>query len=105
LSAGNPDKGINPEAFIWYPSGKKGTTTKIEVTKVFEPENHIYRIEAKIPWSLLGITPKSGLHIGFAVSVSDNDQTEANAQDTMISTTAYRNFLNPTTWGELILQK
>lgn len=105
LSAGNSAASINPEAFIWYPSGKKGTTTKIQVTKVFESENHIYRIEAAIPWSLLGLTPKSGMHIGFAASISDNDQTDKNAQDTMISTTAYRNFLNPTTWGELILQK
>jgi len=104
LSAGNPGASINPEAFIWYPSGKKGTTTKIQVTKVFETESHIYRIEAAIPWSLLGITPKSGMHIGFAASISDNDQTDKNAQDSMISTTAYRNFLNPTTWGELILQ-
>ncbi len=105
LSAGNPASEINPEAFIWYPLSKKGTSTKIQVSKVFEPENHIYRIEAAIPWSLLGVTPKSGLHLGWAVSVSDNDQPEANGQDTMISTTAYRNFLNPTTWGELILQK
>ena len=105
LSAGNAAAGINPEAYIWYPSGKKGTSTKIQISKVFEPENNIYRVEAAIPWSLLGVTPKSGMHIGFAVSISDNDQTEANAQDTMISTSAYRNFLNPTTWGELILYK
>ncbi len=105
LSAGNSAAGINPEAFIWFPIGKKGTTTKIQMSKVFEPENNIYRVEAAIPWSLLGVTPTNGMHLGFAVSISDNDQTEANAQDTMISTTAYRNFLNPTTWGELILQK
>ncbi len=105
LSAGNSASSINPEAYIWYPSGKKGTSTKIQMSKVFETESNIYRVEAAIPWSLLGVTPKAGMHIGFAVSISDNDQAEANAQDTMISTTAYRNFLNPTTWGELILQK
>jgi hypothetical protein len=105
LSAGNSGAEISPEAYVWYPSSKKGTSTKIQISKVFEPENNIYRIEAAIPWSLLGVTPKSGMHIGFAVSVSDNDKAESNGQDTMISTTAYRNFLNPTTWGELILQK
>ncbi len=105
LSAGNSAAEISPEAFVWFPLSKKGTSTKIQMSKVFEPENNVYRVEAAIPWSLLGISPKSGMHLGFAVSVSDNDQVEANAQDTMISTTAYRNFLNPTTWGELILQK
>ena len=105
LSAGNAAASINPEAYIWFPTSKKGTSTKIQMSKVFETESHIYRVEAAIPWSLLGVTPKSGLHIGFAVSISDNDQPEANVQDTMISTTAYRNFLNPDTWGELILQK
>ena len=105
LSAGNVASEINPEAFIWFPTGKKGTSTTIKISSVFEPSNNIYRVEAAIPWSLLGVSPKNGLHLGFAVSVSDNDQAEANGQDTMISTTAYRNFLNPTTWGELILQK
>lgn len=105
LSAGNPAAGINPEAYIWYPSAKKGTSTSIQMSKVFETGSNIYRVEAAIPWSLLGITPKDGLHIGFAVSISDNDSTMSDGQDTMISTTAYRNFLNPATWGELILRK
>jgi hypothetical protein len=105
LSAGNPAASINPEAFIWYPLAKKGTSTAIQMSKVFETGSNIYRVEAAIPWSLLGITPKDGLNIGFAVSISDNDSTTANGQDTMISTTGYRNFLNPTTWGELILRK
>jgi len=105
LSAGNPAASINPEAYIWYPSAKKGTSTAIKMSSVFETSSNIYRVEAAIPWSLLGITPKDGLHIGFAVSISDNDSTTSDGQDTMISTTAYRNFLNPTTWGELILRK
>lgn len=105
LSAGNPAASINPEAYIWYPSAKKGTSTTIQMSKTFETSSNIYRVEAAIPWSLLGITPKDGLHIGFAVSISDNDSTTANDQDSMISTTGYRNFLNPTTWGELILRK
>jgi hypothetical protein len=105
LSAGNSAASIDPEAYIWFPTSKKGTSTKIQISKVFEPESNIYRVEAAIPWSLLGVTPKSGMHLGFTVSISDNDQPEANVQDTMISSTAYRNFLNPATWGELILQK
>jgi len=54
---------------------------------------------------MLEITPTKGLHIGFAVSVSDNDKTGENLQQTMISTTATRDFLDPTTWGELVLVK
>jgi len=105
LSAGNSAASINPEAYIWYPSAKKGTSTTIQMSKSFETSSNIYRVEVAIPWSLLGITPKDGLHIGFAVSISDNDSTTANDQDSMISTTGYRNFLNPGTWGELILRK
>ena len=65
----------------------------------------IYRIEVAIPWSLLGVTPYDGMRLGFAVSINDNDDTTKNVQQTMLSTAQYRNFLDPTTWGELVLVK
>jgi hypothetical protein len=105
ISPGNPDKGISQEVYLWYPSGSAGTKTSVLDSSMFESSGQIYRVEIGIPWSMLGVTPTNGLRLGFAVSVSDNDNTSADVQQTMISTAQYRNFLNPTTWGELVLVK
>lgn len=104
ISPGNPDKGIEDEVYLWYPTSKKGSKAKVLVSSQFET-SPIYRVEVGIPWSMLEITPTKGLHLGFAVSVSDNDKPGENLQQTMISTTATRDFLDPTTWGELVLVK
>jgi hypothetical protein len=104
VSPGNPAKSISKEVYLWYPIAKKGTLDKVLVSSLFEI-SPIYRIEIAIPWSLLEIKPTNGLHIGFAVSVSDNDKTGENVQDTMISTARNRNLQDPTTWGELVLVK
>jgi len=104
ISPGNPDKGIEKEVYLWYPTSKKGSKAKVLVSSQFEI-SPIYRVEVGIPWSMLEITPAKGVHIGFAVSVSDNDKPGENLQQTMISTTATRDFLDPTTWGELVLDK
>jgi hypothetical protein len=104
LSAGNAGAGIAKEAYLWYPAAVKGTRSQVIMSTVFE-STPIYRIEAAIPWSMLGVTPTTGMRIGFAVSINDNDSTTENLQQTMISTAGYRYFLNPTTWGELILLK
>jgi len=104
ISPGNPDKGINKEVYLWYPVSKKGNKSNVLVSSQFEI-SPIYRVEVGIPWSLLEITPATGMHIGFAVSVNDNDKPDENLQQTMISTAQYRDFLDPTTWGELVLVK
>lgn len=104
ISPGNPDKGISQEVYLWYPAGSAGTKTSVLDSTMFE-SGPIYRVEIGIPWSMLGITPSNGMRLGFAVSASDNDNTTADVQQSMISTAQYRNFLNPTTWGELVLVK
>jgi hypothetical protein len=104
LSAGNAAAEIAKEAYLWYPAAVKGTRSQVIVSSVFET-SPIYRIEAAIPWSMLGITPTNGMRLGFAVSINDNDSATENLQQTMISTAANRNFLDPTTWGEIILIK
>jgi hypothetical protein len=65
----------------------------------------LWRLEAAIPWSVLGITPANGMHLGFAVSVSDNDKADENLQQSMISSTPNRVLTDPTTWGDLTLEK
>ncbi len=53
---------------------------------------------------IFGVTPGSGQFYGFAVSVSDNDNSSQNLQESMVSSVSTRRFLNPTTWGGLALQ-
>ena len=63
-----------------------------------------YRVEVAIPWSTFGVTPARGLVLGFALSVSDNDDSDKNVQQTMISTSPSRALDNPATWGLLTLR-
>ncbi len=90
------------ENYLWYPKSSAGSKSKILMGSMFE-SGPVYRIEVGIPWSMLGIQPYKGMRLGFAVSVNDNDLASEDVQQSMISTARYRNFLDPTTWGELIL--
>jgi hypothetical protein len=102
ISAGNNDD-VDKEAFLWFPSSKAGDRSNVDIG--FTTEEGIYRIEARIPWSVFSVTPAKGMHLGIAVSVSDNDDSEANKQQTMVSSAPNRHLLNPTTWGEIVLNK
>ena len=104
LSCGSPDKGTSPEAYLWFPSGSAGSKTNVKIACTFESGN-LYRVEAAIPWSILGVTPSSGLTMGFAASVNDNDDASQNVQQSMISTAKDRVITDPTTWGWINLVK
>jgi hypothetical protein len=103
LSCGNPEKGLAPEAYLWFPSGKEGSKTSYKVACVFE--SGLYRVEASIPWEKLGVSPSKDLTLGFAASVNDNDDASQNVQQTMLSTAPYRVLTDPTTWGWMTLVK
>ncbi|MHC1739567.1 MAG: sugar-binding protein [Anaerolineaceae bacterium] len=103
ISGGNSAAGIAPSAYLWFPTGAAGV--KSNITIGFLQETGLYRIEAKIPWSAFGITPTKGMHLGIAVSVSDNDDTTQNVQQTMASSAPYRSLVDPTTWREIVLTK
>jgi hypothetical protein len=100
LSAGNFGT-IAPNAYRWYPRSTEGGLTAVVVKGKQLADG--YTLEAKIPWTVFGVTPVAGAKYGFAVSVSDNDQTGTAVQQSMISTVASRKLLNPTTWGTLVL--
>ena len=104
ISAGNPGAGISPSAYLWYPSGVAGARSQVGVSYQFESAE-IYRIEAVIPWSMLGVTPYNGMRLGFALNVDDNDNVTDYDKQTMLSTAAGLSVFNPTTWGELVLTK
>jgi hypothetical protein len=91
------------EAYVWNPSAVAGTRSQIKITSLAEAG--LYRMEIAVPWSTLGISPSAGMGFGFVISVSDNDNTEANIQQTMMSNDAARTtYTDPTIWGEMILR-
>jgi hypothetical protein len=103
LSPGKSNAGNSPESYLWYPRNKAGSYVQVKVAATATDNG--YRIEAKIPWSLLGIkNPDIGWHFGFAFSVSDNDRAGENVQQSMVSTSSKRVLTDPTTWGDLELR-
>lgn len=102
ISPGRPKVGENMEAYLFLPSAKAGDLSKVLIGA--EPMSNGYRLEAAIPWSTIGVTPAKGLLLGFAVSVSDNDNPDKDVQQSMISTAPKRALDNPTTWGLLTLK-
>lgn len=103
ISPGRPTIGDgNAEAYLWYPSAKAGSLSGVKIAA--RDEGSQYRVEAAIPWSVLGVTPQSGLRMGFAFSVSDNDNPSENVQQSMVSSAAGRRLTDPTTWHDLVLK-
>jgi hypothetical protein len=103
ISAGRPTIGDgNAEAYLWYPAGKAGPATGVKIAA--RDEGDQYRVEIAVPWSLLGVTPRSGMRLGFAFSVSDNDLSGESVQESMVSSAADRYLTDPTGWHDLILQ-
>ena len=101
ISPGSPQAGENMEAYLWQPGNLEGDLPQVPVGAVWVSD--AYKIEAALPWSLLGIEPRNGLHLGFAFSVSDDDRPGEAVQQTMISTAPRRTYDDPTTWGDLVL--
>jgi len=98
---GNPSANTT-ECYIWYPTAKEGSTCDI---KSAAKESGLgYFLEMAIPWDLFDITPVEGRTYGFAISISDNDKAGSAVQQSMVSNVKTRSFLNPTTWGNLVLK-
>jgi hypothetical protein len=100
LSPGNFGS-LPPEAHLWFPrsSEQKLTTVVVKATK----SDGGYQLEAKIPWSVLGISPVTGDRFGFALSLSDNDSPGVATWQSMVSSVITRRVADPTTWGTLVL--
>lgn len=110
LSADDYQLGISPgfggtagakEAELWFPSNIGGSRPQVQISAT--GGDGVYRVEAAIPWSVFGVSAYAGEHLGFALSVSDNDNDATNTQQSMVSNVPARKLLNPTTWGELVL--
>ncbi|MGB1309792.1 MAG: sugar-binding protein [Leucothrix sp.] len=66
--------------------------------------NNGYRLEASIPWPMLGIWPKPGMQIGFDIQINDDDngdQRDAKISWNAVSDEAWK---NPRLFGELVIK-
>jgi len=102
ISAGKGSINSIKEAYLWYPQIIKGSVTN-QVVIASQGGNGVHYVEARIPWNLFGLSPFEGLRMGFALALSDNDNSAVNDWQTMVSNTPGCKTLNPTTWGELLL--
>jgi hypothetical protein len=100
LSPGNFGS-LPPEAYLWYPAALEGARPGVTVGARQASDG--YTLEARIPWSVFGVTPAAGKTFGFALSLSDNDQAGSALQQSMVSSVATRRLTNPATWGTLVL--
>ncbi len=97
--------GLPPEAYRFRgtAAGRMDDFTGHGTTVAAEKTTTGYTLEARIPWSDLGLIPHTGLEIGAALNGNDNDQGGAAGQEIMLSNVSTRTFGDPTTWGILTL--
>jgi hypothetical protein len=103
ITPGRPDVNGTKEAYLWLPTTIAGSRSQVSIASTRSSADGITRIEAAIPWSVFGVTPKAGMHLGFVLSVSDNDDPSKNVQQKMVSNVKTRVLTDPTTWGDLTL--
>jgi hypothetical protein len=103
LSPGNPVTGTATEAYLWYPASQSGARTQVRVSAAATGDG--YTVEAAVPWGVFGITPANLQHYGFAFSISDNDNLNQSAQQSLVSNVSSRVLTDPTSWGDLTLTR
>ena len=103
ITAGSPSPGQSVEAYLWFPSSISGNRSAVKIGA--QKTGSGYQVEAAVPWNVFEITPDSGDHFGFALSISDDDSPGQAAQQTMVSTVPNRYLTDPTSWGDLVLIK
>ena len=100
FSAGNLLANPIPEAYRWAPFDNEGPLTQSKVSGRLTDDG--YMLEIAIAWAELGVSPAGGTQMGILISVSDNDSSGINVQQTVISFQE-RNLTNPSTWAPLEL--
>ena len=95
------DNRMTPEAFLWNPAGRKGVPAGLALASRASSDAGGYVFEATIPWSFFDVTPIAGEHFGMALNSSDDDALGTAIQQSMNSSVATRQLLDPTTWGTI----
>lgn len=103
ISPGSPAPNESPEAYLWFPKSIEGKRDTLDIAARTKDDGYV--VEAAVPWSVFDVSPKSGQHFGFVFSISDNDNSSNNVQQSMVSFVPIRTLTDPTTWGDLTLVK
>jgi serine/threonine-protein kinase len=90
-----------PEAYIWRPADREQAGTMIDLAA--QQTDAGYRLEAAVPWWVLGGRPAFETPVGFCLGLGDNDSPGEAQQQTMVTTAPGRAWGDPTTWGTLII--
>jgi hypothetical protein len=91
---------VTPEAYLWNPPGRRGVPAGIAMaSRAGNAGGYIF--EAAIPWSFFNVQPTAGQHFGLALNSSDDDAPGTALQQSMTSSVATRQLLDPTSWGTL----
>lgn len=105
LSPGDFDR--NPPAAYAFRGNESGTLVDMASQNIrlsaLETEEG-YTLEAAIPWSDLGVAPATGMRLGIALNVNDNDTPGTAVQEVMKSHIPTRRFSDPTSWGLIVLR-
>lgn len=102
ISPGRGDINGTKEAYLWQPTNIAGAR---DVRIASRQEAGVWRMEAAIPWNVFETVPTEGMHMGFAISISDNDSSGSNEQQTMVSNVSTRRLTDPTTWGDILFSR
>jgi hypothetical protein len=103
ISPGRPDANGVREAYLWLPSNIAGARTNVTIAAI--QSNGVWRMEAAIPWNVFETKPTAGQHMGFAISISDDDTPGTTEQQSMVSNVGTRRLTDPTTWGDIQFTK
>jgi hypothetical protein len=103
LSPGRGDVSGTKEAYLWLPQNIAGARTNITIAAI--QSNGVWRLEAAIPWNTFETKPTAGQHMGFAISISDDDTPGTTEQQSMVSNIGTRKLTDPTTWGDIQFTK
>jgi hypothetical protein len=101
FSPGNLNDDGSPEGYIWTPREKSGVLTKMVMASRLTEDGYV--MEVGIPWAVVDVPPTANLHLGFLLSVSDNDSPGMSVQQSVVSFGLERQLHNPTTWHDLYL--
>lgn len=93
---------LRPEGTIYRPEDAEGSSHRIRVRA--EPAAGGYTLEAVIPWDLLGVSPREGLALGYAIDLSDNDLPDTAEQQTQVASITDLRWNVPSTFGNLVLR-
>ena len=63
-----------------------------------------YRLEASIPWVMLGVRPRNGMQIGFDIQINDDDNGDQRDAKISWNATLDEAWKNPRLFGELVIK-